>query len=303
MSELKIGRHINTITGFSTAPSYAKKIGCQIMQIFLGDPQQALSRARPKSELLAFKSDLESNQMLVVIHGAYTINLCRNPNTSRYRTSARTLISDLTSCKMIGPNCLGVIIHMGKNKPEDGISDLKAIGNFISGLKDTLAQSPSTTTIILETGAGVGHEISTKIDVLADIYHGLDLVEKSRIGFCIDTCHIWAAGYDISTKKNSEKFFADFDKLIGVDKIVCIHFNNSKTALGSRVDRHADLAYGQIPGPGLGAVAVFAAIHSIPLIMETPLDAVDPKTNQDIGYADELAVINKWLRNTNQKKN
>ena len=296
MSILYIGRHINTITDFTTAPIFGKKLGCNIIQIFLGDPQQAFTKAKSKADLLTFKSNLEKTNIRVVIHGAYSINLCRSPNTSRYRTSLKSLVSDLNSSEIIGSNCLGVIIHMGKNISDDQISNTIAVKNYTRGLSEALKLSPASTYIILETGAGVGTEVGSDIETLAHIYHGLNPSEQSRIKFCIDTCHIWARGYDISDEPHVKKFFSKFDKLIGISKIALIHFNNSKTPIGSRVDRHADLAYGLISLKGLEAIAKFAYKHFIPLIMETPLTSIDPVNNKEITYESELRIVMNWLK-------
>ena len=149
--------------------------------------------------------------------------------------------------------------------------------------------------IILETGAGVGLEVGTQINKLAWIFHQLKKSEQSRIKFCIDTCHIWAAGSDISNKTLVRKFFSEFDELIGIDNIICIHFNNSVGGLGSKTDRHADLLYGSINPAGLEAIAKFAYLHKIPLIMETPLRAVNPLTDADITFGEELLTVKKWI--------
>ena len=120
--------------------------------------------------------------------------------------------------------------------------------------------------------------------------------ERKRIKFCIDTCHIWASGYDISNQVNVKKYFSLFDKLIGIDKIACIHFNDSKTRLNSHIDRHADIGYGYIPMSGLNAVINFAYKYKIPIILETPLDSVNKKTNKNITFDDELTKIKSYVK-------
>lgn len=292
-----IGRHISTTFNFASAPLYSKKLGCDIIQVFLGNPIQALSKPRSKEDLASFKSALEKYNIKLVIHGAYSINLCRSFNTSRHRTSIKYLVSELKSSAALGPNCLGVIIHMGKNISDDEITNIQASKNYSDSISLALKLSPPNSTIILETGAGVGSEIGSDLEVLSKIYHKLNKSEKQRIKFCIDTCHIWAMGYDISDANHVKKFFTLFDKLFGIDKIACFHFNNSKNPMGAKVDRHADLLYGQIPLSGLKAIAKFAARHSIPLITETPLDSIDPLTNKYIDFASERKLIIDWIKN------
>lgn len=296
MSKFRIGRHINISHGFLTAPWYAECLGCTIFQIFLGSPQRILSKARQKEELIKFGEELKNRKLKMVVHGSYTINLCHPLKSKKFQASLKSLVQDLHGSSDIGSNCLGVIIHMGKNIPENKISDSEAIQNYIKGIKRALIMAPEGTTIILETGASQGHEVGSKIDGLAEIYHGLDDDEKDRVMFCIDTCHIFASGYDIANEVGVNRFFKEFDKKIGLEKIALIHFNDSKTGLGSCVDRHADLGYGHIKEDGLKVVAQFAKKHNIFLLTETPLDAVNPKTNHEVTFEEEFAKLKSWLK-------
>lgn len=296
MPKFRIGRHINISHGFVTAPGYARSINCDIMQIFLGAPQQIISKKKTDTELKEFGLELAKYKLKAIIHGSYTINLCHPRTNNLFKTSVKSLVQDLNAAAIIGKRCIGVIIHMGKNIPANNITDNQAISNYIVGLKEALAATPSNTIIILEMGASQGSEVASTIDGLHTIYWGLDDVERERIKFCIDTCHIWATGYDISSQSGVRDFFKEFDKQIGINKIACIHFNDSKAPLESHVDRHADLGYGFINIIGLKAVAQFAHKHKIPLLCETPLDSVNPKTNKDVSFSEELEKIKSWLK-------
>lgn len=292
---MRIGRHINVSKGFVTAPAYAHQLGCEIFQIFLGIPQRIISRPKNIDDLKKFKQKLEKYDLKMVVHGSYTINLCHPSSNSIYKTSVKSLVQDLTATEIIGDRCLGVIIHMGKNISANKISENVALYNYINGLKEALSISPKNTTIILETGASQGTEIASYIEGLSEIYWNLTEDERSRVKFCIDTCHIWATGYDISNSTGVKDFFKKFDDMIGIENIICIHFNDSKTALESCVDRHADLGYGHIGESGLIAVAKFAKRNKIPLITETPLDAVNPKTNRDVTFEEEILKLKNWI--------
>jgi len=133
------------------------------------------------------------------------------------------------------------------------------------------------------------------MDALSGIYWSMEESERARIKFCIDTCHIWATGYDISTEKKVKKFYKTFDKLIGIDRIACIHLNDSKTGLESCVDRHTDLGLGFIGETGLKAFVIEAHKHNIPLIMETPLEHINPETNKHITTTEELKKVRGWI--------
>jgi apurinic endonuclease APN1 len=296
MTKFRIGRHINITFGFTSAVAYAASINCNIMQIFLGPPQKVSSKAKSKTELTEFGAELKKYKMKMVIHGSYAINLCHEKKSKRLITSVKALVQDLNASAIIGPRCLGVIIHMGKNIAANNISDKKAIMNYTMGLKTALAQTPDDTTIILEMGASQGTEVASKIEGLHEIYWNLTETERSRIKFCVDTCHIWATGYDISNRAGIKEFFKEFSDQIGLEKIVLIHFNDSKTPLASHVDRHADLGHGFIGTVGLKTFAQYAMKYKIPIIMETPLDATNPHTNMNVTFTEELAKVKLWLK-------
>lgn len=295
MQTFRIGRHINIRNGLLFAPTHANDLGCTIFQIFLGSPQQILSPKRSDYDLTKFGLELAKFNIQMVIHASYTINLCHQPKSKRFVASMKSLVQDLNAAAVIGPNCLGVIIHMGKNIPDNNLSTKQAIMNYTNGLRLALNQTPTQSTIILETGASTGSEICSTIDSLSKLYALMTKAEQSRIKFCIDTCHIWASGYDISTEIGVKNFFKEFDEKIGLKNVLCIHLNDSKTKLNSHVDRHADLGYGFIKSVGLKYFVRFAKKYSIPIIMETPLDSINKRTNREITFAEELAMVNSWL--------
>jgi deoxyribonuclease IV len=296
MTKFRIGRHINISSGFITAPKYADSIGCKVFQVFLGNPRGLVSKPRDVDELVTFSEELNNYDLEMVVHGNYTINFCHPVKSKQFKRSLKSLINDLDAVGIIGPRCMGVIIHMGKNISANKLSDEEAMENYVVGLQKALDNTSDETTIILETGASQGTEIASRLTGLSKIYKALDKHQRKRIKFCIDTCHIWASGYDISTEKGVKQFFSKFDKLIGIENIACIHYNDSKTGLQSCVDRHADIGHGHIKDTGLKAVLKFAVKHKIPTILETPLDSINQKTNKKITFPQELEKIKSWMR-------
>ena len=293
---MQIGRHIGISDGFTTAPGYAASTGCNFMQIFLASPKQNRVKQRTEKELLELKAELKSNSMRMVIHGSYMINLCHRTDSPKFKTGLKLIEGDLKASSIIGLRCIGVIIHMGKNVAELKMTDDEAIQSYIEGVQEVLAATPPDSTLILETGASQGTEVGSRITALAQIYNGFKKKEKARIKFCIDTCHIFATGYCISDKAGVKAYFKKFDAKIGIDKIACFHFNDSKTDCGSNVDRHADIGYGFIDEEGLKAVAKFAVKHDIPIVMETPLDAINPKTGKEVTFKTELAKVKAFIK-------
>lgn len=296
MNRFRIGRHINIRYGFTDAPKDAHNNGLEIIQIFLGIPTRIASQMKSNEELNKFKNELIKYDMYCVIHGNYTMNFCNPVDSVIFKAGIRSLTTDLQSASIIGNRCLGVIVHMGKNVTKNNLTYEQAKKNYVDGITICLRNSPIQTTIILETGASQGNEIGSTIEKLSEIYHSFDKNDKKRIKFCIDTCHIFATGYDISAKKGVDNFFKLFDKLIGNKNIICIHFNNSRTPLFSKVDRHADLNYGFINAYGLKEVAKFAKKNKIPLVMETPLFSINPKTNSEVTVKEELELVKSWTK-------
>lgn len=286
---MRIGRHINISHGFISAPRYAKSIGCDVMQIFVTNPQRLNSKQKSDEEIKKFAEELDKHDINMVIHASYTINLCHHEGYPNYINSINSLVNDMKTAHKIGKRCMGTIIHMGKNVKSLDASDEEAIENYIVGIKEVLSKTPNDTTLILETGASQGNEVGSRITEMGIIYDGLTKNEQKRVKFCIDTCHIWATGYDISTKDGVKKYFRIFDKHIGIDKIVCIHFNDSKNKLRSCVDRHEDLGFGEIGSEGLKQFAIVAKKYGIPLIAETPLSNDTPQS--------EVKKIRKWIKN------
>lgn len=284
-----IGRHISLIIGYANIPELANDIGSNITQIFIGDPQTLSLKLPDKEQLELFKKRLNKYNIRLVIHGNYAINLAQPNYTHIKKSSQNILIKSLNFTNDL--NCLGVIIHMGKNVLK--LEKKLALDNYIEGLNYVINKSLGT--IILETGASVGNEVGSNLDDLAYIYD--NIIDKSRIKFCIDTCHIWASGYDISDRDKVLRFFEIFNNKFGKNKIALFHLNDSLNPLNSHIDRHADLGFGYIPVPGLQTVVQYAFINGIDIITETPLIAINPISNLEVTFKNEKDLIKKWTGN------
>jgi deoxyribonuclease-4 len=176
-----------------------------------------------------------------------------------------------------------LIYHVGKSLKLDPD---EAYEILISNLKTVLHMTKSfSVPLLLENCAGQGSELGSKLDDIAKIMKAVE--EPKRLKVCIDTCHAFAAGYDISTSRAVSKFMKEIDKTIGLNKVVCFHFNDSKNGLAKPVDRHENLGKGKIGNDGLIAVAKFAARKDIPLILETPLIKNSHKK--------DLQVLRGWI--------
>lgn len=282
---LYIGHHLNTSWGFLTCADYAKKIGANFFQIFLSSPKQYNGKRQTTENIQELGKKVKDYNMKVVVHANYMLNFCNPVNSSIHKNATRLLIQDLKESVHLG--AIGVVIHMGKKLD---MTEDSALSNYISGLKSVLKQTPSISTIILETGAGQGSEICTSIFGLRKLYDCFNKKEKARLKFCIDTCHIYAAGYDIGDIDYVDIFCDLIDIMLGWNKIACVHFNDSKRHLNSKRDNHADIGKGLIDMDGLKKFFNVCYSKNVPMVLETPCENNFTRDKQ-------IALVKSWLNN------
>jgi len=248
--------------------------GGNTSQIFVSSPIAKLSESAWKdfqTNGAQIKEFCDKQKHTVFIHSAYTLNFSKNAREEHpYWIDA--MVKELTLADMIGAR--GCVLHMGKAvKLSQEDAEQNMYDNVIT-LLDRMKSAGIRAKLILETSAGQGSEIlatrNNDISRLAAFFKRFPASYHNHLQFCIDTCHIFAAGYDISTKQHVETFFQEWDARIGIKHIALIHFNNSIHDLGSGKDRHACIEYGKIPVEGLQAFAICAGQHGIPLVLETP---------------------------------
>ena len=233
-----IGAHINSdIDDLITGAEMVKSKGGNIVQLFVNKfSQKAILKYND------FATYLKLNNLKCVVHSSYTINLAQNWDFHSWWL--KQFIMEIKIASQIG--AIGVVIHMGKQlKLEKSI----AINNMYTSLEYVLNNTKNyNTKIFLETSSGQGSEMFANLDELGDFLKKIFKLEqyKEKLGVCIDTCHIFSAGYDIRGKANIVKFFEHFDLVIGIDKIKLVHLNDSKNELGSKIDRHANYKNGNI---------------------------------------------------------
>lgn len=267
-----VGRHVNTTDGFSTVPWFSQSTGCTVAQIFLGGSKNFIRTRKSQADVDAFRAEAQSRNITVVVHASLLINLSRQQDNSIWTRSVDCLVADVQCCTDIGG--IGVVVHLGCAV---GQSIADAETNYIAGIRAVLARTPGCVPVIIETSAHEGSEIAHNIIDLARLYHYFTTTEQARIKFCIDTCHVFAAGYPLSADWEVDVFLDCWDALIGLDRIMCIHMNDSKCACGSRRDRHDDIGSGMIwkhNKSGLRRLCQEAYRRSIPLILETPSTTV-----------------------------
>ena len=264
---LRIGAHVSIDGGLVNTITRVGSPRCRIIQIFLGSPIRAGSRNVSQQSQQVREICVRVN-MQIVIHSPYIVNLANEQMT--WETS---LISqELLIADRIG--AIGCVLHVGKHKTS---SVQTGTMNMIQNIRVFLQYMHSNslrTFLIVETSAGQGTELlatrNNSMNELAAFYASFSEDEKRYLRLCIDTCHIFAAGYDIRRPDQVDIFFATFESLIGLRYIALIHLNDSQNACGSGVDRHTNIGAGHIGTAGLVRFIQLAAHYNIPVVLETP---------------------------------
>ena len=268
---MSFGYHVGKKQSFlkSIKDAFDEDDGTSAYQMFLKSPQRrALSKItdEDKSET---KKYVKKHHIKLFIHSGYLFNIGNTPT----EYSIKTGVDDIMNGAAIG--AIGVVFHVGKHCKR--CSELETMNNMIEYINEVINKTKSVKTkFLLETAAGAGTEVAVKLDDLKYIYDHVN--KKSRFGFCIDTCHIFAAGYDIKDKP--DLFINQFDKIIGLKKVKLLHLNDSKGKLDSHLDRHRNMLKGKIGNKGLSTFIKRFYGLKIPIVLETPRDKIE----EDINY-------------------
>ena len=262
--EQLLGAHTSTAGGVSKSIERAEKLGFTAIQIFTKNNNRWFQKPFDEKEIDKFKSNLKnSNIKFIVSHDSYLINLCAK-DKSILKKSREAFLDELTRCEQLGISYLNFHpgSHLGAGEKE-GIKLIAESLNIIHNKTKNFKVSS-----MLEATAGAGTAIGYRFEQLREI---IDMVEDTkRMSVCIDTAHIFAAGYDIKNPKNYKKVIKEFDEIIGLDRLKCFHMNDSKKELGSRRDRHEHIGKGFIRKEGFSNIMNDKRLKKIPKILETP---------------------------------
>lgn len=272
---LNIGAHISISGGLDKSVSRAVKIGCETIQIFTKSNAQWNARKLNENEIKKFQAELKNFQIHpVVVHSSYLINLCAS-DREILKKSRISFIEELKRCEKIGALCL--VFHPGAHLGKGEDYGIKMTAESLNIIHE---RTPNFKTLtVIELTAGQGTVIGYRFEQIRKL---IDLIEeKDRIGVCVDTCHIFSAGYDIRTEKGCVNVFKEFDEIIGIDKIKVFHLNDSKRELNSRVDRHFHIGKGKIGKTAFRFIMQNPLFANIPKIIETPK-----------GHDDKLDIMN-----------
>lgn len=282
--EQLLGAHTSTSGGVSKAVERAEKLGFTAMQIFTKNNNRWYAKPLDNKEIDKFKTKLKiSNIKFVVAHDSYLINLCSS-NKELLKKSRIAFVDELTRCEQLGikylnfhPGC-----HTGRGEEEG----LKIIAESINIAHDKTKDFKVSS--MLEITSGQGTTLGYRFEHIARI---MELIEdKNRMSVCIDTAHLFAAGYDFRTRETYYKTMRDFDKIIGLNRLKCFHMNDSKKELGSKVDRHDHIGNGFIGIDGFKNIMNNEKLVSFPKILETP------KGKEQLEDLENLEVLRSLMR-------
>ncbi len=282
-----LGAHVSAAGGVDQAPMRAREIGANAFALFTKNQRQWNAKPLEEKTIRAFKANCQmlgfsSEQILP--HDSYLINLGA-PEEEKLEKSRAAFIDEMKRCEQLGLTLLN--FHPGSHLKK--IAEEECLTRIAESINLAHQAVPNVIAVI-ENTAGQGSNLGWRFEHIAAIIAQVD--DKSRVGVCIDTCHTFAAGYDLSSMQACEETFAEFDRVVGMQYLRAMHINDSKVELGSRVDRHHSLGSGEIGWDCFEYISKDPRFDGIPLVLET----IDPdKWKDEIQWMRQhhLSVIDK----------
>lgn len=272
-----IGAHVSASGGVQNAPLNAMKIGANAFALFTKNQRQWNAKPLEKENIEAFKQNLEYAGILpkhVLPHDSYLINL-GHPDLEKRQKSYEAFLDEVRRCEELGLELLN--FHPGSHLKE--ISEEKCMDMIAENLNRILDQTQNVT-MVIENTAGQGTNLGYRWEHLAYIIEKVE--DKARMGVCLDTCHLFSAGYDIRTPETYAKTMEEFARIVGFGYLRGMHINDAKPEIGSRVDRHHSLGKGTIGLEAFKLIMQDSRMDDIPLVLETIDDSL---------WAEEIALL------------
>jgi len=279
----RLGAHLSIAGGLPRAVDRAEASGCAALQIFTKSAGQWRARTLPPEEIALFKRRVRQTGIRpVVAHNSYLINLAAADEALRTR-SIESLCDELDRADALGLD--GLVMHPGSFTSGNEADGLGLIADGLSRIFD--ARPNGRTRVLLEHTAGQGTNLGHRFEHLAQIIDRLN--GSRRVGVCLDTCHLIAAGYDIRSQEGYEETFRQFGKIVGFSRLKVFHLNDSKKPCGSRVDRHEHIGKGCIGLEPFRRIVNDPRFARLPMLLETPkLDTPESRRKSDLDPLDQM---------------
>lgn len=276
-NQMLIGNHVSSSKGYAAMGKTAIKLGGNTFAFFTRNPRGGKAKEMDPKDVEKFLAMAKEEKLgKLVAHAPYTMNLCAAKEDIR-SFSKNMIADDLIRMEYTPGNYYN--FHPGSHVGQGAETGIRLISEV---LNEVLTEE-QTTTVLLETMSGKGTEVGRNFEELREI---IDRVErKEKLGVCFDTCHVWDGGYDIV--QHFDEVLTEFDRIIGLDKLYAVHFNDSLNDCGSHKDRHAKIGEGKIGFDAMKRIATHPVLTGKPFILETP--------NDDEGYAREIALVKEWM--------
>lgn len=259
---MRIGVHVSIAGRIDEAIDRACALGCETIQIFSRNPRGWKSRPLVQEEVEAFKRKRKEKDIRpVLVHIPYIINLA-TPKDKLWKISIDSYAEDIIRTDTLGAEYF--ITHLGAHT---GSGEETGLKRFCQGLNVAIKKAKPKTMLLLETCAGQGSTLGHKFEHIRYIF---DNIKTENIGVCLDTCHIYVAGYDVATKNGLENTLKKFNTIIGLENLKAVHFNDAKGDLGSNLDRHEHIGKGKIKEEGMKRIITHPKLRHLPFVMETP---------------------------------
>ena len=275
---MRLGIHTSTAGSLENAALHAAELGANTFQIFSSSPRVWRARAPDPGQVKLLKAARRRFDLRpLVIHVSYLVNLASADPVIRAKSIA-AFRGELERAVAIGAEYL--VLHPGSYR---GRSVEEGVADFVAALRDAAAGFHSRgLTVLLENTAGAGSHLGSRFEELASIRERAGSLTHLPIGYCLDTCHLLAAGFDITTPAGLRATVRSAESLLGIENVRVFHVNDSKSPLGSRVDRHANIGEGHIPLAAFRRILKHPKLRRKPFILETPIDAPgDDRRNLD----------------------
>jgi deoxyribonuclease-4 len=284
-----IGAHVSPAGGPAKAVQRGEERGCQSIQIFNQSPRMWRPSVYSDAAVAEFREALDASAQVdaLLIHAIYLVNLASEDPELRAKSLA-SLIGSLRAGDALG--AVGVVVHPGSALKDGGAAEA-AIERAAAAFEEALAESDHCA-LHLEDVAGTGGTIGRSFEELAALIDGAGGGE--RLGVCLDSCHLFASGYDVSSAESLASVLDDFERIVGLDRLGSLHVNDSQTPLGSNRDRHANLGAGEIGPAGIAAFLSEPRFDGLPCIFEGPGAAGKQVEPEDIANA--LALRERGLK-------
>jgi deoxyribonuclease-4 len=273
-----IGAHVSASGGLENAPRNAHALGATAFALFTKNQRQWSAPALTSAQIDAFRQACDQygyTPQQILPHDSYLINL-GNPDAEALEKSRQAFYEEMARCEALGLDRLN--FHPGSHLKQ--ISTEESLDRIATSINRALERTHGVTAVI-ENTAGQGSNLGFSFYHLAYLIERVE--DKSRVGFCLDTCHAFAAGYDLSTEAACDATFRELDEVVGLNYLKGMHLNDAMKERGSRVDRHASLGAGKIGLKCFRYIARDARFEKIPLILETP---------DETRWAEEIALLN-----------